>query len=99
MVRVRLCVCAVGGWVIGCCVGAWVRGCMGVLVRGCVSALVRTIRRLLKIIGLLCKRALSKRLHSAKETCNFKEPTNRSHPVYVYLSVYIHEYVCLSHHI
>ena len=28
-----------------------------------------TISRLLKIIGLLCKRALQKRLYSAKETC------------------------------
>ena len=29
---------------------------------------VATISRLLKIIGLFCKRALSKRLYSAKET-------------------------------
>ena len=39
-----------------------------------------TISRLLQSIGLFCKRALSKRLYSAKETNNFKEPTNRSHP-------------------
>jgi len=32
-------------------------------------------------IGLFCKRALSKRRYSAKETCNFKEPTNRSRPI------------------
>jgi len=44
---------------------------------------VATISRLLKIIGLLCKRALQKRLYSAKETYNFKEPTNRSHPICV----------------
>jgi len=37
--------------------------------------------RLLKIIGLLCKRAQYKRLYSAKETYDFKEPTNRSHPI------------------
>jgi len=37
--------------------------------------------RLLKIIGLFCKRGLSKRLYSAKETHNFKEPTHRSHPI------------------
>jgi len=37
-------------------------------------------RLLLKIISLFCKRALQKRLYSAKETLNFKEPTNRSHP-------------------
>ena len=42
---------------------------------------VATISRLLKIIGLLCKRALSKRRFSAKETYNFKEPTNRSQPI------------------
>jgi len=42
---------------------------------------VPTISRLLKIIGLFCKRALYKRLYSAKETYNFKEPTNRSHTV------------------
>jgi len=32
--------------------------------------------------GLFCKRALQKRLYSAKETHNFKEPTNRSHPIW-----------------
>ena len=40
---------------------------------------VATIRRLLKITGLLSKRALWKRLYSAKETYNLKEPTNRTH--------------------
>jgi len=35
--------------------------------------------RLLKMIGLFCKWDLSKRRYSAKETCIFKEPTNRSH--------------------
>ena len=40
---------------------------------------VATISRL--IIGLFCKTALEKRLYSAKETCNLKEPTNRSHPI------------------
>ena len=33
------------------------------------------------MIGLFCKRALSKRRHSAKETYNFKEPTKHSHPI------------------
>ena len=37
--------------------------------------------RIDKIIGLFCKRALQKRLYSAKETCNFIDPTNRSHPI------------------
>ena len=40
---------------------------------------VATISKLLKNIGLFCKRALEKRLYSAKETYNFKEPTDRSH--------------------
>jgi len=45
---------------------------------------VATIIRLLKIIFLFCKRVfctrtLSKRLYSAKETYEIKEPTNRSH--------------------
>jgi len=44
------------------------------------SYAVAMIRRLLKIIGLFCKRALSKRRYSAKETYDFREPTNRSHP-------------------
>ena len=43
---------------------------------------VATIGRLLKIIGLLCKRALQKRRYSAKATYIIsKEPTNRSHPI------------------
>jgi len=33
------------------------------------------------MIGLFCKRALYKRLYSAKETYDFKEPTNQSHPI------------------
>ena len=44
---------------------------------------VATTSRLLKIIGLFCKRALLKRRYSAKETCNFKEPINHSHPIFV----------------
>ena len=48
---------------------------------------VATISRLLKIISLFCKRALQKKRYSAKETYNFKKPTNRSHLIefYVYL--------------
>jgi len=42
---------------------------------------VATISRPLKIISLFCKRALSKRLYSAKEIYNFKQPANRSHPI------------------
>jgi len=43
---------------------------------------VASTSRLLKIIGLFCKRALQKRRYSAKETYNFEEPTNRSHPIW-----------------
>jgi len=42
---------------------------------------VATISRLLKIIGVFCKRALQKRRYSAKATYNFMEPTNRAHPI------------------
>ena len=34
------------------------------------------------MIGLFCKRALKNRWHSANETYNLKEPTNRSHPIW-----------------
>jgi len=44
---------------------------------------VATISRLLKILGLFCKRALQKRRYSAKATYDLKEPTNRSHPISV----------------
>jgi len=52
------------------------------LIHAGASYWVATIRRLLKIIGLFCKRALQKRRYSAKETYNFKEPTNRSHLIW-----------------
>jgi len=42
---------------------------------------VATISRLLKMIGLFCKRALQKRLYSARETYDFEEPTNCSHSI------------------
>jgi len=41
---------------------------------------VASTSRLLQIVGLFCKRALKNRRYSTKETYNFKEPTNRSHP-------------------
>jgi len=42
---------------------------------------VTTISRLLKIIGLFCKISSLLKGSFAKETCSFKEPTNRSHPI------------------
>jgi len=45
---------------------------------------VATISRLLKIIGLFCRTSLL--LGSfAKETYNFKERTNRSHPIVIHV--------------
>ena len=41
---------------------------------------VATSSRLLKMIGLFCKRALQNRQYSVKETFNFKEPTNAAIP-------------------
>jgi len=51
---------------------------------------VATISRLLQIIGLFCKRALQKRPIFSKETYNFMEPTNRSHPIW-YLSLHVQD--------
>jgi len=42
---------------------------------------VASVSRIDKIIGLFCKRALYKRLYSAKVTYNFIDPTDRSHPI------------------
>ena len=42
---------------------------------------IATISRLLKIIGLFCKISSLLQGSFAKETYNFKEPTNRSHPI------------------
>jgi len=65
------------------CVCVWVHsdcGCQNVSFMN-ASYGVATSSRLLKIIGLFRERALWKRLYSAKETYNFKESTNRSHPI------------------
>ena len=47
----------------------------------CVEYGVATISRLLKIIGLFCKRALFKRLYPAKQTCSLIDPAKCSHPI------------------
>ena len=44
---------------------------------------VATISRLLKIIGLFGRISSLLQGSFAKETCHFKEPTNRSHPICV----------------
>ena len=42
-----------------------------------------------KMIGLFCKRDLSKRRYSAKETYNFKGLTNHSHPIATWPITYL----------
>ena len=80
---VCVCVCECGVCVcwLGCCD---LQGSVG-RSTACVLAIsqygVALVSRLLKMIGLFYKRALSKRRYSAKETYNFKEPINRSHPI------------------
>jgi len=51
---------------------------------------VATISRLLKIIGVFCNRSSLLQGSFAKETYNFKEPTNRSHPIICTWSFYTH---------
>ena len=42
---------------------------------------VATMNRFLKIVGLFCRISSLIEDSFAKETYNFKEPTNRSHPI------------------
>jgi len=58
---------------------------------------VATISRMLKNIGLFCKRALQHRPVFCKETCIFKHPTHRSHPIWlVYMiSTFLHLGPCV----
>jgi len=63
--------CIRATWLTQMCALCWMGAICG----------VAAISRIPKIIGLFCKRALWKRRYSAKETCHFKEPTNRSHPI------------------
>jgi len=63
---------------------------------------VATISRLLKLTCLFCKRALQKRLHSAKETYHFKEPIHRSHAIQHITTVYCNTLqhittLCITH--
>jgi len=104
-------------------IDAGVRVCVCVYMRVCVHTYIHfhlfctyvviyrygvaTCSRLHKIISLFCKRAPWKRRYSAKETCNFKEPSNRSHPIlatrlnkrealmWVYVCVCVCVYVCM----
>jgi len=79
----RSCVAAVAlTYVLRLCV------CMYVYVHVCMHVYVfryrygvATISRLLKIIGLFCRISSLLQGSFAKETYNFKELTNRSHPI------------------
>ena len=46
---------------------------------------VALVSKIDKIIGLFCKRALQKRQYTAKETYNFIDPPDRSHPIGCFL--------------
>jgi len=50
---------------------------------------VATVSRMLKNIGLFCKRDLQKRPIFCKETYIFKHPTNRSHPIVPWCERYV----------
>ena len=50
-------------------------------ILGGKSCGVATIRKLLKNTGLVCRISSLLQGSFAKETCNFKEPTNRSYPI------------------
>jgi len=63
---------------------------------------VATMSRRLKITGLFCRLSSLLQGSFAKETYNFKEPTNRNHPVYIlafvwesHLNVYMYIRVCV----
>ena len=67
---------------------------------------VATISRLLKIIGLFCRISSLLQGSFAKETCNLKEPTNRSHHIceidylrYIYEVTVLHDRESREHKI
>jgi len=49
---------------------------------------VVTISRLPKMIGLFCRMSSLLKVSFAKETYDFKEPTNRSHPMINWIYIY-----------
>ena len=60
---------------------------------------VATISRMLKNIGLCCKRDLQKRPIFCKETYIFKHPTHRSHPISSNGYVFEHEHAAHASHL
>ena len=80
----HVCMIFICEWVIFTCVTCMrdMHMCMSHVTNACVMWYgVATTSRLLKMIGLFCKRALLKKRYSAKETYHFKTPTHRSHPI------------------
>jgi len=59
---------------------------------------VATIGRLLKIIGLFCKKSPIKGLYSAKETYDFKEPTTCGHPILQHTAPHSNKHCTTLHH-
>jgi len=67
---------------------------------------VALVGRINKITGRFCKRALSKRQYSAKETYDLIDPTDRSHPIprrtheslSKYTSIYASASTCVHTH-
>jgi len=68
-------------WVMSHMNATWLIWMSSVSYEWAMSYGLATISRLLKITGLFYKRALLKRLYSAIETHNFKEPTNHCRPM------------------
>jgi len=68
-VSFRTCVCK---WRIHMCAKGRVHMCDTIHARSTIHTRSSTIHT----TGLFCKRALKKRRYSAKETCEFREPTN-----------------------
>ena len=60
---------------------------------------VAMISRLLKIIGLFCRISSLLQGSFAKENYDFKEPTNRSHPIQEYAEFYTHILVTHTRHL
>ena len=52
---------------------------------------VATVSRLLKMIGLFCRISSLLQDSFAKETYDFQEPTDRSHPISVFMKHLLHE--------
>ena len=57
--------------------------CTTIELQACRDYGVATIRRLLQNTGLICTITSLLQGSFAKETCDFKEPTNRSHPMFL----------------